>query len=102
MAKMKHTSLYNAGWHSDEVWEAMQSHFDRDTWIEAFWVCCMGGVGIGYYIQTDSYLLAWICGALFCALKVNRVATDNINRNWFMHTVDYLQHIESKRDKELS
>ena len=102
MAKMKHTSLYNAGWHSDEIWEAMQSHFDRDTYFELFWVFALLGIGFLYWYRFDSEMLAWICAALFAAFKANRVATDNINRNWFMHTVDYLQHVESKRDEELS
>lgn len=93
MAKKAHQNLFDyvvGG--KNEVYQALQNDFDKDTWRQAgwhalFWICAVGGT-----TSTGHSEWLWIFGALYAVERSVSRFIDNSNRNWAMHVIDWMEH----------
>ncbi len=88
---MSHNNLFWDLPDSKEVYRAMQSHMKRDyriTWILAMGASICFGLALKSGVEQGWPWLIGGVAAAFCSLIY---FIDNSNRNFYLHTVDWIE-----------
>ena len=93
MAKLEHKNLFEFG-DSAQVYAALQQHYNRDTWIHSIWQIVLLLCALGAVVISDHADWLWIFGGMYATERAVARFSDNSNRNWTMHIIDW---IEAKR-----
>jgi len=99
MKKLKHINLFKYGG-KKEVYQTLQDHYDRDTWIHMWWHYVLLACALGAAFISDHMDWLWIFGGLYAVERAIARYIDNSNRNWFMHSIDWKESGWSESDEE--
>ena len=99
MKKLKHINLFKYGG-KKEVYQTLQDHYDRDTWIHMWWHYVLLACALGAAFISDHMDWLWIFGGLYAVERAIARYIDNSNRNWFMHSIDWKEAGWSESDEE--
>jgi hypothetical protein len=94
---VKHVNMFNHAAEKREVYEALQSHYERDSHVISYMDLAIVAFVIAalYFGWRDWW--AWLIGI---GLVGSRMCffIDNSNRNWAMHVIDWIEATKSGSD----
>ena len=94
MKTIQHTNLFLTEGKSS-VYARFQTDFNSTSWHQEIWKLVLLGCAAGAALVSSHPDWLWLFGGLLAVERAVSRYTDNSNRNWAMHVIDW---IESERE----
>lgn len=88
----KHESLFLDGSSKREVYLVFHRDYIKSAKLTRIWGLVVGLAMLGCVVAPENFQPAILLFGLMAIAQLLMIFTDNSNRNWAMHVIDWIEH----------